>query len=221
MRYDSLRVSAAITAERDLELIQLDVKSAFLNGIIDSEIYIKQPEGYVVPGRETDVCRLNKSIYGICQASRIWNQTLHNALIDFGFTQSTTDPCVYSHITPSEYLIIAIWVDDGLVACSTREIIDKTIRYLNTKFSISAGLAEHFVGIVITRDRPNRKLYLSTPQYVDKFLAKFNMSTTRTVSIPILKGTPRLSKTSRSTTTSEDMSSIPYRDAVGALCTPQ
>ena len=88
VRYDSLRTIIAIAAERDLELIHLDVKSAFLNGIIDEETYIAQPEGYVIPGWEQEVCRLNKSIYGICQASRIWNQTLHKALIAFDFTQT-------------------------------------------------------------------------------------------------------------------------------------
>jgi Reverse transcriptase (RNA-dependent DNA polymerase) len=72
VRYDSLRVIITIAAERDLELYQLDVKTAFLNGVIDEEIYIAQPEGYVETGREHEVCRLNKSIYGIKQASRIW-----------------------------------------------------------------------------------------------------------------------------------------------------
>ena len=100
VRYDSLRVIIAIAAARDLELIQLDVTTAFiafLNGLIDEVVFIAQPEGYIV--LESEVCRLSKSIYGICQASRIWNKTLHEALINYGLIQSTADPCVYYHIT--------------------------------------------------------------------------------------------------------------------------
>ena len=164
---------------------------------------------------------MNKSIYGIRQASRIWNQTLHQALIEFDFTQSLADPCVYYRITDSteEYIIVAVWVDDGLVAGSSMEIIDRTIQYLNTKFPISASPAEHFVGIVITRDRPNNKIYLSIPQYIDKILAKFNLTHTRTVTVPILKGTPRLSKTVSPIGQSESatMATIPYREVVGSI----
>jgi hypothetical protein len=90
VRYDSLCVIFTIAAARDLELIQLDV--TFLNGLIDEEVFIAQPEDYVVPGHELDVCRLNKGIYGICQASRIWNKALHVALINYGLIQSTADP---------------------------------------------------------------------------------------------------------------------------------
>jgi hypothetical protein len=127
VRYDSLRVILAITAARDLELIQLDVTTAFLNGLIDEVVFIAQPEGYVVPGREHEVCRLNKGIDGICQASRIWNKTLHVALIDYGLVQSTADPCVYYHITLTSYLIIAVWVDDGLVAGSSTLLLDAIV----------------------------------------------------------------------------------------------
>ena len=219
VRYDSLRVIIAIAAERDLELYQLDVKTAFLNGIIDEEIYIAQPEGYIEQGREDEVCRLNKSIYGICQASRIWNQTLHTALINFGFSQSTADPCVYHKIQSKHFLLAAIWVDDGLIAGSSTEIIEQTVRYLNSKFDISGSLAEHFVGIVISRDRPQKRIYLSIPQYIDKVLRKFNMTQARPVTTPILKGTPRLSKTTAPATPSDvaAMATIPYREAVGSI----
>jgi hypothetical protein len=219
VRYDSLRVIIAIAAERDLELYQLDVKTAFLNGIIDEEIYIAQPEGYIKQGREREVCRLNKSIYGICQASRIWNQTLHTALVNFGFIQSTADPCVYHKIRSNCYLLAAIWVDDGLIAGNSTEFIDQTLRYLNSKFDITGSLAEHFVGIVISRDRPNKRIYLSIPQYIDKVLEKFNMSQARPTATPVLKGTPRLSKSSTTITTSEvdAMTNIPYREVVGSI----
>lgn len=207
----------AIAAERDLELRQIDVKTAFLNGIIDGEIYIKQPEGYIVEGRENEVCKLSKSIYGICQASRIWNQTLHQALTEFGLSQSDVDPCVYHKNDDKQFLITAIWVDDGLVAASNIDLIHAVIKHLNTKFEISTNPADHFVGIVISRDRPNKKIYLSIPQYIDNFLTKFNMQHAATLTTPVLKGTPRLSKTNPENTNTTDMSNIPYREAVGSI----
>lgn len=139
-------------------------------------VFIAQPEGYVVPGHELDVCRLNKGIYGICQASRIWNKTLHVALINYGLIQSTADPCVYYHITLTSFLNIAVWVDDGLVAGNSTLLLDAMVFYLNQKFEITTVPADLFVGIVITRDRTNRRIYLSIPQFIDKILTKFQLN---------------------------------------------
>ena len=219
VRYDSLRVILALTAARDLELIQLDVTTAFLNGVIDELVFIAQPEGYVVPGREREVCRLNKGIYGICQASRIWNKTLHDALIEYGFTQSAADPCVYVLNRSDLFLIIAVWVDDGLVAGSSVAAIDHVVAYLNRKFEIKAILAELFVGMVITRVRAARKIYVAIPQFIDKILAKFNLAAAHPVSLPVLKGTPRLSREASPSSPAAvaAMSSFPFREAVGCL----
>ena len=219
VRYDSLRVIMAITAARNLELIQLDVTTAFLNGLIDELVYIAQPEGYVVPGQEHEVCRLNKGIYGICQASRIWNKTLHDALIQYGLLQSTADPCVYYRITPTCFLIIAVWVDDGLVAGNSMDSIDDIVHYLNRKFEITAVPADLFVGIVITRDRPNNRIYLSIPQFIEKTLTKFRLSDAHPLSLPVLKGSPRLSSYSSPSTPAEltTMADIPFREVVGCI----
>ena len=107
VRYDLLRVVLAIAASHDLELVQLDVKTAFLNGEVDEEI-IAQPQGYTIVGRELEVCRLNKAIYGIRQASRIWNQKLHSVLQSFGFNQCNAYPCIYSRIGRDDTIILAI-----------------------------------------------------------------------------------------------------------------
>lgn len=197
--------------------MQIGVKTAFLNGIIEGEIYIKQPKGCIVEGRENEVCRLNKSIYGICQASRIWNQTLHQALTEFGLSQSDADLCVHHKNDDKQFLIIAIWVDDGLVAANNIDLIHNAIKHLNTKFEISTSPADHFVGIVISCDRPNKRIYLSSPQYIDKLLTKFNMQHAGTLTTPVLKGTPRLSKTYPENTNTTDMSNIPCREAVGSI----
>lgn len=163
VRYDSLRVLMAIAAMQDLELVQLDVATAFLNGDIDEEIYITQPEGYIIPGRETEVCKLNKSLYGIRQASRIWNLKLNSVLIAAGLRQSNADPCVYFRTDNEETVIVAVWVDDGIIAGNRMATIDKIVNTLKTSFKMTHGPAEHFVGLVIQRDQANKQILLLAP----------------------------------------------------------
>ena len=76
-RFESLRLLLALAALEDWEIHQLDVKSAFLNGVLDKEIYMEQPQGFIIPGQEHKVCRLKKAIYGLKQASCAWNQQFH------------------------------------------------------------------------------------------------------------------------------------------------
>jgi hypothetical protein len=95
IRYDSLRSILALTASRDLHLLQIDVQTAFLYGEIDQQIFIQQLEGYVKEKFENHICCLNKGLYGLKQSSRLWNKKLHGSLINLQFTQSEADPCVY------------------------------------------------------------------------------------------------------------------------------
>ena len=94
MKHDSLRTILAIAAERDLELIQLDVKTAFLYGDLREELYMEQPAGFKVKGREDEVCRLHRSLYGLKQSSRAWNEKFNSFLLKYGFTRGLADPCV-------------------------------------------------------------------------------------------------------------------------------
>ena len=78
-------MSVIMTALEDWHIHQMDVKSAFLNGLLDEEIYMEQPQGFVTPGSETQVCRLHKAIYGLKQASCAWNVQFHGVLTVLGF----------------------------------------------------------------------------------------------------------------------------------------
>jgi hypothetical protein len=84
IKHDTLRVVLSLVAAHDLEMSQLDVKTAFLYGELDEEIYLQQPEGYVVAGKEGSVCRLHKCIYGLKQASRVWNRHFDYFIRKFG-----------------------------------------------------------------------------------------------------------------------------------------
>jgi transposase InsO family protein len=217
-RMDSLRVITSVAASKDLHLFQIDVQTAFLHGEIDREIYVHQPEGYVVPGSEKKVWRLKKGLYGLRQSAVLWNKRIHKTLIRLGFVQSTADPCVYTRMTGGVTMILALWVDDGLFAFSDMEAGQSVIDALQTEFKIRVSPVEHFVGLVINRDRTNKSLHLSSPAYIDKLLEKFSMSECNPVKIPADKSVD-LSKSMAPDTEEmrSKMTQYPYRQLIGSL----
>ena len=90
----------------------MDVKSAFLNGLLDEEIYMEQPQGFIDPDHPHKVCLLKKAIYGLKQASRAWNLQFHGVLLDLGFTCTRSDAGVYHRQDDGGILIIILYVDD-------------------------------------------------------------------------------------------------------------
>ena len=139
-------------------MIQLDIKIAFLNGDLQEEICMQQPEGFVVPGKEDQVCRLLKSIYGLKQASRTWNQKFQAFILQFGVTQSEADPCVYFRHQrkgkeDEEFTALLIYVDDGNILSNQNQILTNMIEYLKTAFELRSLPADRFLGFTISRNR--------------------------------------------------------------------
>ena len=95
MHVESLRVILALAAIRDLDVIQFDISSAHLHGTLKEEVYMEQPEGYVVPGKEVRVRHLKKGLYGLVQAGRMWNEELNTHVESQGFTATPEDPVMY------------------------------------------------------------------------------------------------------------------------------
>ena len=95
VRFESTRSIVAIAVQNEMMLHQMDVTSAFLNGNLEEEVYMSQPEGFQVKGKEHLVYRLKRSFYGLKQAPRCWNMTLDNLLKSMGFVQTKSDPCLY------------------------------------------------------------------------------------------------------------------------------
>jgi hypothetical protein len=93
VKYDTLRIILSFVAAQNLKLSQLDIKTAFLYGELDGEIYHQQPEGFIISVKETSVCHLYKCLYGLKQALRVWNATFDAFLRKFGQRPSNADPC--------------------------------------------------------------------------------------------------------------------------------
>ena len=107
-----------------MRLHQMDITTAFLHGNLEEEVYMKQLKGFVVQGQENLVCRLKKSIYGLKQSDRCWNQALDTQLKAMGFKQSSNDPCIYAS-TADGLMILAVYVDDIVLAGKSQQIIAK------------------------------------------------------------------------------------------------
>lgn len=219
VKHYSIRFVLALSAVLDLDMIQLDIKTAFLNGVLEEEIYMKLPEGFALLGRENDVCKLHKSLYGLKQASRCWHTKFDEFIKAFGFSCSKSDRSVYYNIyTNGEYTIMGIYVDDGLVCSNTPSVLTAILDYLSTHFQVRSFPASIFVGLDITRDRPNRTLYVSQADFIKKILKRYNMADCNPASIPADPSNrpgPLMSPK-----TDEDrakMETVPMREAIGSL----
>jgi len=183
-RITSIRLVLAIAAIRNLEVHQMDVKTAFLNGDLDEEIYMEQPEGFVAPGQEKKVCKLVKSLYGLKQAPKQWHKKFDDVMIDSGFKINECDKCVYMKDTPNGYVILCLYVDDMLIAGSNEKMIRSTKDMLKARFDMKdMGLADVILGVQITRTQNG--LVLSQTHYVDKILEKFNANDSNIAKTPI------------------------------------
>ncbi|KAA0058244.1 gag/pol protein [Cucumis melo var. makuwa] len=111
----SIRILLSIATFYDYEIWQMDVKTAFLNGNLEESIFMSQPEGFITQGQEQKVCKLNRSIYGLKQASRSWNIRFDTAIKSYGFDQNVDEPCVYKKINKGKIAFLVLYVDDILL----------------------------------------------------------------------------------------------------------
>ena len=133
---DSLRIIMALVAHYDLELHQMDVKTAFLNGNLEEEVYMDQPEGFSVKGKEDMVCKLKRSIYGLKQASRQWYLKFNDTITSFGFKENIVDRCIYLKISGSKFIFLVLYVDDILLATNDLGLMHDTKNFLFNNFEM-------------------------------------------------------------------------------------
>ena len=183
-RFDSVRTIVALAAQHDLHIQQMDVTSAFLNGELEEDIYMMQPEGFAVKGQKNLVCKLNKSIYGLKQSPRCWNQNLDAFLKELNFIQSKSDPCVYTRIN-GELMIIAIYVDDIVIAGKSVGQIDELKEKLKCKYKLSdLGDLKYFLGVKVDKLK-NGSFFLSQEAFTRRILQTFRLADANPVKTPV------------------------------------
>ncbi|KAJ0806805.1 putative RNA-directed DNA polymerase [Helianthus annuus] len=218
-RKDSLRIVMALVAHFDLELHQMDVKTAFLNGDLDEDVYMKQPEGFEPEGQEHLVCKLKKSIYGLKQASRQWYLKFDEVMKKQGFMKNQVDQCTYLKMSGSNFTILVLYVDDILLASNSLDMLHESKRLLSHNFDMKdLGDASYVIGIEIHRDRNKGILGLSQRAYIDRVLTRYNMQQCKPSVAPVVKGDVFGSFQCPTTEVEkEQMSQIPYASVVGSL----
>lgn len=218
-RKDSLRIVMALVAHFDLELHQMDVKTAFLNGDLHENVYMTQPEGFISEGQEHLVCKLKKSIYGLKQASRQWYLKFDEVMKKNDFIRNQVDQCIYLKMSGRNFIILVLYVDDILLASSNIDLLHESKRLLSRHFDMKdLGEASYVIGIEIRRDRSQGTLGLSQKAYIERVLGRYNMQQCSLSVAPVVKGDVFGSFQCPKTETERDqMKLIPYASVVGSL----
>jgi hypothetical protein len=220
VKMTSIRTILSLVVVEDLHLEQLDVKTTFLHGDLEEEIYMQQPQGYEVKGKENLVCRLKKSLYGLKQAPRQWYLKFDRFMTKQGYSRCHSDHYVYfKKLENGSFIILLLYVDDMLVAGSNMQDINVLKKKLANSFAMKdLGAAKKILGMRITRDRKNRKLTLSQGEYTEKVLERFRMQNAKPVSTPLASHF-KLTKEMCPKTQEEIeyMSRVPYSSTVGSL----
>ena len=150
VRYTSIRVILSLAAKRNMSLYQFDIKTAFLYGEVKEDIYMKQPLGY--NDKSGNVCKLLKSLYGLKQSSRCWNECFTTFIKEFGFIASKPDTCTFIREHNKKKVILAIYVDDALIVAHDEADVAPVIAHLSKKIEIKIVNSKVFLGMEINRD---------------------------------------------------------------------
>ena len=185
-RLDTIRVLVELAAQRRWKIHQLDVKSAFLNGFLEEEIYVEQTQGFVKKGKEDQVLKLKKALYGLKQAPRAWYSRIDSYFMSSGFRRSQSEPTLYIKTQGnSDTLIISLYVDDLIYTGNNEEMIQEFKHDMMKTFEMSdLGLMNYFLGIEISQE--NEGIFICQKWYTENLLKKFKLYGCKTVATPLV-----------------------------------
>jgi hypothetical protein len=210
-RMESVRMLLAVAAQEGWFVHHMDVKSAFLNGDLQEEVYVQQPPGFVAEGHEGKVLKLNKALYGLRQAPRAWNMKLDGSLQVMGFTRCASEHGVYTRGVGEARVVIGVYVDDLVITGSNPAIIEAFKEEMRQTFRMSdLGLLSFYLGIEVKQGQ--QCITLGQAAYARKLLEKAGMENCNSCSTPM---EVRLRLSARGT--SEEVDATMYRSLVGSL----
>ncbi|CAJ2677657.1 unnamed protein product [Trifolium pratense] len=184
-RIETVRLVVAIANHFRWEFVQLDVKSAFLNGKLEEEVYVKQPQGFIVKGKEDHVLRLNKALYGLRQAPRAWNIRIDEFLNKIGYSKCTVEHGIYvKGSTQSKLCIVCLYVDDLLITGSDKREIERLTSQLSSEFEMTnLGGLKYFLGLEFTKTKEG--MLIHQRKYISDILKRFNMMNCNPANTPM------------------------------------
>ena len=215
-RATTIRSLLAVANIYDLEIHQMDVTTAFLNGTLDHEIYMEQPRGFVDASKADYVCKLKKGLYGLKQAARCWNNTLTQYLISEGYIKSTADECIYFKVNDDgSFVLFPLYVDDLFPISNNTQFLIEEKRKIKAKFQmVDNGDIHYVLGMQISRNRANTVLTIGHPNYLLSILKRFKMERCKPVATPLEAGR-KFQKTTDADQEFHDISL--YQQAIGCL----
>lgn len=182
---ETIRVLLSLAGTHNWVVQQYDVTTAFLNGLLQEEIYMSLPKGF---GETNKVCRLIKSLYGLKQAARVWNSTIHETLVNINFVQSKVDKCLYIYKHGNDICYLVIHVDDLLIASPNKSLIESLAEKIALKFDIkSEGAIRHFLGMDIIKTQ-NGAYAISQETYINKIASELDLTDIKPSKFPLDKG---------------------------------
>jgi hypothetical protein len=192
-KYKSIRTLLAIGNQLDLEIHQMDVVAAFLNGDLTDTIYMKQPEGFVNQDHPNKVCMLKKSLYGLKQSARCWNDKIDAYLKASEYKQSSADPCIYYRTqmigNKAVVVFIGVYVDDTIFMSNDTAVLEAEKARISSEFAMDDRGEIHFIlGMEVKRDRARKIITISQKAYLESVLTRFGMNECNPVSTPLETG---------------------------------
>lgn len=183
-RLDTMRTILAIAAQNKSPVYQMDVKSAFLNGYLEEEVYVEQPPGYEIVGQEDKVYKLKKALYGLKQAPRAWYSRIDSYFLQNGFNRCNSEPTLYTKMNEQcEFIIVCLYVDDLIFTGDLA--IDLFKGPMKKEFEMTdLGFMKYFLGIEVNQN--DNGIFISQSKYANDILRRFNMANCKSAPTPIV-----------------------------------
>ena len=220
VKMSSIRTLLSLAATLDLEVQQMDVKLTFLHRNLEEEIYMKQPSGFLVEGKEDYECRLRKSPYSLKQALRQWYKKFESFMCEQGYKKTTYDHCVFiKSFFDDDFIILLLYVDDMLIVGKDVSKINRLKKQLGESFAMKdLGVGKQILRIRIIREIKEKKLWLSQERYIKRMFQGFQMENAKAVSTPLATHFKLSVKQSPSNEAEKAyMSRVPYAYALGSF----
>ncbi|GJW07518.1 putative ribonuclease H-like domain-containing protein [Tanacetum coccineum] len=210
-RIEAIRLFLAYASFKDFMVYQMDVKSAFLYGKIEEEVYVCQPPGFEDPDFPDRVYKVEKALYGLHQAPRAWYETLSTYLLDNGFQRRKIDKTLFIRRDKGDILLVQVYVDDIIFGSTKKSLCTEFEKMMHKKFQMSSmGELTFFLGLQVKQKEDG--IFISQDKYVTEILKKFGFSDVKTASTPMETHKPLLKDAD-----GEDVDEHLYRSMIGSL----
>ncbi|GJS88135.1 retrovirus-related pol polyprotein from transposon TNT 1-94 [Tanacetum coccineum] len=210
-RLESIRILLAYACALDFKLFQMDVKSAFLNGFINEEVYVAQPPGFIDFEKPNHVYKLKKALYGLKQAPKAWYDRLKAFLIKHEYKMGMVDNTLFTKKKSSNLIIVQIYVDDIIFGSTCQDMCDEFAKIMHDEFEMSMmGELNFFLGLQIKQMEDG--IFFNQSKYIKEMLKKFGLEDSKPMKTPMSSDT-KLTKDEEC----ESVDSTKYRGMIGSL----